>query len=1141
MAAFNPTDTLLGEIHSLNAYQALWDQIRQGQDVASLSLLRSLRLPVLTLLHQDLQRPILYVTDRTDRTVNQLDEIRFWLGEEEPYHFPAPTPLFYEIAEWGAGARQNRLVCFARLAAYHLPFYKDDRPAPLIMAPLRAIMARTFSRRDFLKNSTNLRQGARVQPEELRRQWVGIGYEAADSVYERGTFSQRGGILDVWVPSEPMPLRLDFFGDEVDSIRRFDPTTQRSLEKIEQVWVTPAREVLPVEAVKQDIPFDQIDEFQIPVAHPDISCVLDFLPKNTLIIMEDQELLRDRTEEVELMALKERQDGLDLGVLPEDFPRPYLTWSEMEDRMQALQKIELGYSAAEQDSELSRHFAPGERFNGRLKEVIDDMLEHANQGQASVVVSRQASRLQGLWHDQTGYLGLDLTEPTFWDDSLDEGWVLTCDDGGKVFLYTDGEIFGWGRPTSRRRRLETPVSPEAIYEGFAVGDYVVHVDHGIGKFKGLVRRVLEGVEREYLCVEYANEDELFVPIHQADRLSRYIGADARTPKIARVGSGEWKQSRQKVQESLVEVAEELLEIYARRQLVPGYAFSNDTPWQQELEASFPYFETPDQIKAIQEVKRDMERPRPMDRLLCGDVGYGKTEVALRAAFKAVMDGKQVALLAPTTVLAQQHFDTFSQRLGVFPVKVEMLSRFRTPREQTHILHQLYKGEVDIVIGTHRLLQGDVLFKDLGLLIIDEEQRFGVAHKEYFKKMRTELDVLTLTATPIPRTLYMALTGARDISTINTPPQERLPIITHIGPSSDRIIRQAILRELERGGQIFFVHNRVMTIDGMYRYLSNLVPEARIDIGHGQMPEAELSDVMHRFTYGDIDVLLCTSIIESGLDIPNANTLIVDRADTFGLAQLYQLRGRVGRGAQRAYAYFFRHRTKTPTPEGLERMEVIAENTQLGAGYSIAMRDLEMRGAGELLGTRQHGSIQTVGFHLYTRMLAQAVHQLRQDGAFSLPPGSLPRIKEIAMPVSVELPLPVGITATYVPKQDLRLKLYQRIADLEDQQSISEMMEEFSDRFGELPEETRNLFYQMRVKLLAEEAGLSSIAMEDDRIALRFPPLPENQKKRDLPVLGMDTRAGKNGYWILLKKGTDWREHLLQVLYELLRELKVRTL
>jgi len=530
----------------------------------------------------------------------------------------------------------------------------------------------------------------------------------------------------------------------------------------------------------------------------------------------------------------------------------------------------------------------------------------------------------------------------------------------------------------------------------------------------------------------------------------------------------------------------------------------------------------------------------MDRLLCGDVGYGKTEVALRGAFKAVMDGKQVAILVPTTVLAQQHYETFLQRLAAYPVQVEMLSRFRTPREQTSILNGLAKGEIDIVIGTHRLISADVQFKDLGLVVIDEEQRFGVTHKEHLKKLRTEVDVLTLTATPIPRTLYMALTGVRDISNLNTPPEERLPIVTHVGPYSPKLVRQAILRELERGGQIFYVHNRVHTIDAIKAQLSQLVPEARVDVGHGQMPETQLASVMHRFNAGETDVLLSTTIIESGLDIPNANTLIVDRADTFGLAQLYQLRGRVGRGAARAYSYFFRHNKLRPTVEGQQRLEVIAENTQLGAGYSIAMRDLEIRGAGELLGTRQHGHIQAVGFHLYTRLLADAVRQIRRiesvrqgdgrrDGKEKIDIALSSLTQPISMPVNVDLPLAVGIPADYIADQDLRLRLYRRIADLRDETEIDALTSEFQDRFGELPEMLEHLFYQMRVKLRAEKAGLSAINWESGQIVLRYPPSDEDKIGRRLPDLGAGIRGGKNAYWCSFGKDDDWQEKLLEVL------------
>jgi transcription-repair coupling factor (superfamily II helicase) len=521
----------------------------------------------------------------------------------------------------------------------------------------------------------------------------------------------------------------------------------------------------------------------------------------------------------------------------------------------------------------------------------------------------------------------------------------------------------------------------------------------------------------------------------------------------------------------------------------------------------------------------MEKARPMDRLLCGDVGYGKTEVALRAAFKAVMDGKQVAMLVPTTVLAQQHFDTFQKRLTPFPVKVEMLSRFRSPSEQAEILLGLEAGDIDIIIGTHRLLQPDVLFKDLGLLIIDEEQRFGVTHKEYFKKKRTELDVLTLTATPIPRTLYMAIAGIRDISVINSPPTDRLPIQTYVGGYDPEIVRRAITREVDRGGQVFFVHNRVQTIGAMASHLQNIVPEARVGIAHGQMQEKGLEEVMRRFTAGEVDVLLSTSIIESGLDIPNANTLIVDRGDAFGLSQLYQLRGRVGRGASRAYAYFFHHRKKLPTPEGLERLETIAENIQLGAGYSIAMRDLEMRGAGNLLGTMQHGHIAAVGFHLYTRLLSEAVNAIKKPEKPSLDEKTALPYKGLRPLVTVELPISVGISTAYIADEALRLQIYRRLADITHETELEKIRAEFTDRFGQPDEGLENLLWQLKIKLKAEQCGLASITVESNHLVLRYPQLPEGIKERDLPDIGINFRRGKNAYWIQITDRFDWKTSL----------------
>ncbi len=933
-------------------------------------------------------------------------------------------------------------------------------------------------------------------------------------------------------------MRLDFFGDDVESIRKFDPATQRTIEKLEAVIVTPAREFLH-KSLEADPEYSPT-EFDIPRLHPISSCLLDYLPQGSQVFFDDLALLESTITEIEEQAVKLRSESISEGLLPVDFPVPYFTWSEISDLFQAYPCVELGFSTTFEEESIEEElpgrqalgmfFSQLERFGGRLKPFIEYIGKLVSEGNAVLIVSRQSARLEELWTEN--HQGLNEVDLHFVEASLSAGLKI-----GNLYVLTDSEIFGWERPQLRTRPRPAADTPEMAFADLKPGDWIVHMDYGIGHFSGLVRRTLDGLEREFLLLEYQNGDQVYVPIHQADRLTRYIGPSGAPPPVGHLGTQDWLETKRRVKEAVQEVAQELLDLYARRQVAEGYAFRVDTPWQGELESSFPYVETHDQVKALEEIKHDMEAVRPMDRLLCGDVGYGKTEVALRAAFKAVMDGKQVAVLVPTTVLAQQHFDTFKQRLTAFPVTVEMLSRFRTPREQTHIIYELAKGAVDIVIGTHRLISADVQFKDLGLVIIDEEQRFGVTHKERLKKLRTEVDVLTLTATPIPRTLYMALTGVRDISNLNTPPEERLPIVTHIGPYAPRLVRQAVLRELERGGQVFFVHNRVQTIHAMRMHLEKLVPEARIAIGHGQMPEQELASVMHRFTDGDVDILLSTSIIESGLDIPNANTLIVDRADAFGLAQLYQLRGRVGRGAARAYSYFFRHRKITPTPEGQERMEVIAENSQLGAGYSIAMRDLEMRGAGELLGTRQSGHIASVGFHLYTRLLAAAVKSLRRPHALSLPGQSegLPST-DAGLPVNVDLPLPTGIPEDYVPDQSLRLRLYRRLANVDDESGIDALVAEFTDRFGLLPEMMQNLFYQMRVKLRAEKAGLVLVGSEMGQIVLRYPAPIDETKATRLPDLSSGVRGGKNAYWCTFAKDPNWQERLLDVL-EQLRKLK----
>ena len=1133
------------------------------QALPALGLRRSIRLPVLVSLQRMLKRPVLLLTDRADHALSLGEELELWAPETPRLVFPEPTPLFYENAAWGETTRRERLLTFSLLAAYHIPGAPTSPIPPLIIAPVRAVMTRSMPRSDFLKASRTLRRGQTIPIDELVRGWASIGYEPVNTVIAPGQFARRGGILDLWPPAHPQPVRLEFFGDEIETMRRFDPATQRTLKdsnpaiqavyEPEKILITPAREFLSPNLDSE------YAEFDIPLLHPQPASLLDYLPRQALVCLDDRQALEDMVAELEEQAIKLRREYTREGTLPDDFPIPYLTWADLQDSLSRHALVDLNTAWLDQDASLeeasneqppivedrsarlspAQFFGPGPRFAGRLKPVMEHLVERYLAGEEVVVVSRQSARLSELWSEQTYTHSLRLLAdtgrplPNFIEGSLAEGWIFTPTYGAPLHLLTDGEIFGWRRPKPRYKRSthyqEAGESPETHYSDLQIDDFVVHVDHGVGRFKGLVRRTVDGVEREYLCVEFADEAQLFVPVHQVDRLSRYVGPDNRSPTLSRLGSSEWRTVKAHVRAAVQEVAEDLLELYARRSVADGFSYSSDSTWQEELEASFPYVETEDQVRVLAEVKQDMEFSRPMDRLICGDVGYGKTEVALRAAFKAVTDSKQVAVLVPTTVLAQQHFNTFQQRLAAFPVQVEMLSRFRTPQQQRDILVRLVEGGVDIVIGTHRLLSSDIRFKDLGLLIIDEEQRFGVTHKETLKKMRTEVDVLTLTATPIPRTLYMALSGIRDISTINTPPEERLPIVTHVGPYSPRLVRQAILRELERGGQVFFVHNRVQTIEGMMFHLRQLVPEARITIAHGQMAETELAKRMEQFSNGEIDILLSTSIIESGLDIPNANTLIVDRADTFGLAQLYQLRGRVGRGAQRAYAYFFRHNRKAPTLEGRQRLETIAENTQLGAGLSIAMRDLEIRGTGDILGTQQSGHIAAVGFHLYTRLLAEAVRRLQPGRglASAAPSETALRLPTAQLPlVNIELPLPVSIPSEYVPDTSVRLGLYRRIADLHELSEIDALVEEFNDRFGPPPAMVHNLLYQLKVKLLAEKAGLATITAEAGQIVMRY---PDNELPAHLPDLGLSVRVGKVALWLPYTHLADWPDRLVAAL------------
>jgi len=1127
---------MLNRIRGLSAFQSVCERIRDKEPSAfgSLGLLRSARYVTAAALYDELERPVLYLTDHPEQALLAVDEIGFWQPHSDRFHFPAPEPHFYENAAWSMSVRHDRIQTLTQLTRLLLPGTDKPQKPPLIAAPIRAVMQRTLSRQEFIRSVKTLRVGQEVSSTGLLRIWACSGYEATEAVLEPGQYSRRGELLDVWPHSEAYPIRIDFFGDEIDSIHRFDPASQRNIVPLQKVLIPPAGEVIFPEKSAPEIQPDSPRDFYLPLIHETPASLLDYLPAGTLILCDDLEAIRSMAESLEEEAEALRKDSLSMGTLDADYPEPYISFSELNDRMADFPLIDLGRSDVPDSSWLSDSFVPADRFGGHLDTFLNFLQTLEQNGNPVQIISRQAERIEDLWKKgEASREGESRTAPAFFEDSLTEGFVLTDDGGMKHYVLTDSEIFGWERPVPRKNTRKAIDTPEKYFADLKEGDYVVHVDFGIGIYDGLVTRTIDGVKKDFLRINYAEGDQLFVPVHQADRLSNYVGPNGKNPEITRLGTKDWLNSKNFVREKVLEVANDLLDLYARRQVTPGFAFSKDSIWMKDLEGAFPFEETEDQKIAIRKVKEDMESPRPMDRLICGDVGYGKTEIALRAAFKAACDSKQVAILVPTTVLAQQHYETFKKRFAAYPVNVEMLSRFRTTKEQNQILKKLESGEIDIIIGTHRLVSKDVKFKDLGLVVIDEEQRFGVRQKEYLKKLRAHVDVLTLTATPIPRTLYMALTGVRDISNINTPPYERVPVTTYVGLYSEKLIRQAITREMERNGQTFFVHNRVQSIYAMNDYLHRLVPEARIGVAHGQMAEKQLSAVMDQFYKGELDVLLCTSIIESGLDVPNANTLIVSRADTFGLAQLYQIRGRVGRSSQRAYAYFFRQKGK-PTDAGIERLEVIAENTQFGAGYAIAMRDLEMRGAGEILGSRQHGAIASVGFNLYTRMLAQAVRNVRDIRGVEVSDEDMGITREMAYlfnPITVEFPLNIGIPESYIEDDQTRIKLYRRMASVSKEEDLDTLDAEFTDRFGPLPAAIRNLIFQIRVKIFAEQIGLSAVVKEGNDIVLKFPPLPANADHRELPAVSKRLRIGKNNYRMIGIdwESDDWQDDLLGIL------------
>ncbi len=1050
-------------------------------------------------LHNTLGMPVLVVVPREQDARVVYEELRLWCPCPASVHFfPEPD---YRLEDGFAKDHcrfAERLSVLSALGSC----CRGSCASPLIVAPFGAVASKTISPQGLTSSCQVLEVGMIVDLQHLLSKWLSMGYRMESLVEVPGSIARRGGIIDIFSPDNELPARIELFGNRIESIRHFDPRTQRSVRHVTSVRVISANEEGPHQG-----------------------SLLDYFADIGLLIVDATDIplaggggIRETGRQT--LEADGEVKGLRAGV----------SWDALNAEMAKVKHrlfFSVGGVSDAGDSEAGFiPLAPVMGYGGKLQYLsaeLTTLRRHA----AVIIVSQQAERLAEFLKDE----GVEVTivselaripprgSVILLRGWLNAGWKL----GDRLTLLTDREIFGFVK--QQRFLRKRPVHYHRLMSELTPGDYAVHVEHGIGRFAGLTRMLVDNVEREYLVLEYAAGDRLYVPVEQAERVSRYVGGGDTEPALTRLGTQEWARTKQRVKESILNMARELLELYARRQLVSGFAFSGDTLWQQELEASFPYVETPDQAEAVNAVKRDMEGPKPMDRLICGDVGYGKTEVALRAAFKAVMDGKQVALLVPTTVLAQQHYNTFRERLQAFPVRVEMLSRFCTQKEQAEVIAGLASGAVDICIGTHRLLQKDVVFRDLGLVIIDEEQRFGVVHKEHFKKLRQEVDVLTLSATPIPRTLYMSLSGIRDMSIIETPPEERLPVKIHVGNYDEGLVRSAILREIARGGQVFYVHNRVHDIYAVARKLEELVPEAKILVAHGQMPEDELEMVMTCFLNCGADVLVTTTIVESGLDVPNVNTLIVDRADLLGLTQLYQLRGRVGRGCNHAYAYFFYDAGKRLTPEAWKRLNTIAIATELGAGFTVAMQDLEIRGAGNILGVEQSGYVAAVGFDLYCRMLAEAVEELRHGGVVN---GNA-EIMEPSLP-RVDLPLSAYIPEEYIPDLSARLSFYRRLADARCGDEVADIASEMADRFGAIPEPVRSLLYVVRIKQLAARAQVGSIFKVNKYIVVQF----DKRKSRPDVMPKMGQFAGLKWSDGQAKIDTKvWRERWPEVLEKFL--------
>jgi transcription-repair coupling factor (superfamily II helicase) len=1100
-------------IERLRAHRAAFALLETGQTA---------RPYLLAGLQRALRSQFLVVVPTADVAERTFADLTYYLGDEALLTLVRPREESVGVIE-SPSERSARMTLLADLVA--------GRPL-LAIAPVGALRQYVMPPAQFAELSFDLVTGATVGFGELQERLYGIGYHRTDVVAAAGEFAVRGGIVDLWAGSAAAPARAEFFGDQLESLRQFDLTTQRSTAELERLAVVPWSEIprdeetrervlaglrgtpATISAARQYIASGaDIPEAWLSLAYDERATLLDYLAPDALVVLEEPAMLatverglddeHSREEQVLLAAVESGELSVDEDAVGEallaDVAAPHPRLADLGDALaQRRCLIVPGAIEGEPVAWLPRvleSFAletrPAEHFNRQIPLFLDAVRAHVDAGETVALVSTGASRLAEMLRAadlnverSASLLHLRESGPASFAGGaagMTRGGVVFVDQGNieagfsipglRLFVLGDREIYG--QPPKRVKLRAVKEGVPVTLADLKVGDYVVHAVHGIGQYLGLRAETILGATQDYLDLKYAGTDRMLVPVTQMHQVGKYGASEGAAPRLSKMGGGDWARTKSRVSESLAKIAEGLVGLYAERELAAGHAFDSDTPWQAELEEAFPYEPTPDQAKAIDETKADMERTRPMDRLVCGDVGYGKTEVAVRAAFKAVAGQCQVAVLVPTTLLAAQHHRTFSTRFASFPIRIEELSRFKTRKEQQAILKDLADGKVDVVVGTHRLLQKDVVFKNLGLIVVDEEQRFGVMHKERLKQMRASVDVLTLSATPIPRTLHMSLLGVRDMSLIQTAPKNRMSIKTIVVPASDAIVQKAIVQELDRGGQVYYLHNRIESIYGVARALEKLVPKARVAVGHGQMGETELEPIMSRFIEGEVDILVATTIIENGIDIPNVNTIVVNDADKFGLAQLYQLRGRVGRSNHQAYAYLLYQAHKALSEDAKARLEAIREFTHLGSGLQVAMRDLEIRGAGNLLGAAQSGFIGAVGFDTYCELLAQAISERR----------GRPAVAEERREAVIDVKIDAFIPNDYIPQVSQKIAAYQQLAAARLESEVDELAAGLRDRFGPLPPPLENLVEVTKLRATALEKGVTRVVLDARRLTL----------------------------------------------------------